>query len=107
MPTGRTASDVLPGLDLVRFRQSAGVSLEEIMERTKLSRRFLEAIETARYRELPGGVFDINYLRQYAAATGYDVSRLLEHYKRSTGVWNAGEPEGGRWWERVWSLVAD
>jgi len=107
MPKGRTASDVLPGLELGKFRQNAGVSLEEIMERTKLSRRFLEAIETARYGELPGGVFDINYLRQYATATGYDVNALLEHYRRSTGVWNAGEPAGGRWWERVWSLVAD
>lgn len=62
------------------------MSLEEIMAETKLSRRFLEAIEEGRYEELPGGVFAVNYIRQYAAMTGYDAEIILEHYRSRTGA---------------------
>ncbi len=54
------------------------------MAETKLSRRFLEAIEEGRYEDLPGGVFTVNYIRQYAAMTGYDPDLILEHYRRKT-----------------------
>lgn len=68
-------------LPLREHRLRARVSLEEIMAETKISRRFLEAIEDGRYGELPGGVFAINYIRQYAAMTGYDAELILEHYR--------------------------
>lgn len=51
------------------------------MTETKISRRFLEAIEEGRYEELPGGVFTVNYIRQYACLTGYDAEVILEHYR--------------------------
>jgi cytoskeletal protein RodZ len=72
-----------PGLGLEGHRQSSGVTLEEISEATKISRRFLKAIEDGCYQELPGGVFTISYIRQYAAAVGYNAEIILEHYERS------------------------
>jgi len=75
---------------LKNFRESKKISLEEIAERTKISVRFLQAIEGGEYAKLPGGIFDINYLRQYAAAIGYSDEVLLEHYRRQTG--HSGEP---------------
>jgi cytoskeleton protein RodZ len=68
-------------LPLREHRMRARVSLEEIMAETKISRRFLEAIEAGRYEELPGGVFAVNYIRQYAWMTGYDAEVILEHYR--------------------------
>lgn len=59
------------------------ISLESIMERTKISRRFLESIENGEYKELPGGVFSVNYIRQYAAMVGYDAETILEDYRRT------------------------
>jgi cytoskeletal protein RodZ len=86
--TGGKVRDHLP---LREHRVRAGVELEAIVESTKLSRRFLCAIEEGRYQELPGGVFTINYIRQYAEATGYDADLILEHYRQTTdGGW---EPE--------------
>lgn len=82
-------------LPLREHRLRARVSLEEIMERTKLSRRFLEAIEEGRYEELPGGVFTTSYIRQYAAATGYDADVILEHY-RAGGGGEGQEAAGGK-----------
>lgn len=96
----RVATGRLP---LREHRQRARVTLEEIMAETKLSRRFLEAIEEGRYEELPGGVFTVSYIRQYAAMTGYDAEVILEHYRRQTD----SEPERhsqvrqpGRGWVR-------
>jgi cytoskeletal protein RodZ len=67
-------------LDLSRFRKKAGVSLEDIAQRTKISSRFLRAIEDEQFDQLPGGIFSTSYLRQYAAAIGYDEEALVAHY---------------------------
>jgi cytoskeletal protein RodZ len=69
-------------LDLPRFRKKAGISLEQIADRTKISLRFLRAIEAEEFNKLPGGIFSTSYLRQYAEATGYDESELLLHFER-------------------------
>jgi len=86
MPSQKTTVPALSagansrGLNLARFRKDAGVSLEQIAAQTKISLRFLRAIEEEQFDKLPGGIFNTSYLRQYAAAIGYDESELLAHY---------------------------
>jgi cytoskeletal protein RodZ len=72
-----------PRLGLEESRLRNGITLEEIAEATKISRRFLIAIEAGDYGVLPGGVFTTSYIRQYAAAAGVDASVILEHYTES------------------------
>ena len=72
-------------LELGEFRQNRGLSLESIAETTKISTRFLRAIEDGEYSILPGGIFNTSYLRQYAAAVGYEEDVLLDHYRTFTG----------------------
>lgn len=67
-------------LDLPRFRKRAGISLDDIVQRTKISSRFLRAIEDEQFDQLPGGIFSTSYLRQYAAAIGYDEDALVAYY---------------------------
>lgn len=74
----------VPELDLPRFRKRSGVSLEEIVQRTKISSRFLRAIEEEQFDQLPGGIFSTSYLRQYAAAIGYDEDALISYYIQKT-----------------------
>lgn len=76
-------------LDLARFRKRAGVSLEEIADTTKISSRFLQAIEGEQFEQLPGGIFSTSYLRQYAAAIGYDEDALVAYYNQKM---NPAEP---------------
>jgi len=40
-----------------------GVSLEEIAGTTRISTRFLEALETESWDRLPGGVFNRGFVR--------------------------------------------
>ena len=76
-------------LDLPRFRKRAGVSLGQIAQSTKISSRFLEAIESERFDQLPGGIFSTSYLRQYALQIGYDEQALLAFYNQKM---NPAEP---------------
>lgn len=63
--------------DLALLRQASGLTLDEIAESTKISVRFLSAIEENRLQELPGGVFARSYIRQYSQAIGCDPAPLL------------------------------
>jgi cytoskeleton protein RodZ len=72
--------------DARAHRIRSGVSLELICERTKISRHFLEAIEERAYHRLPGGIFDVSYIRQYAEQIGYSAESLLEDYRLRAGA---------------------
>lgn len=71
---------ILETLNLSHARTLAGVSLDEIAASTKISVRFLKAIESEEFEKLPGGIFSTSYLRQYAAAIAYDQESLVRHY---------------------------
>jgi cytoskeletal protein RodZ len=82
-----------PALDLRHARKQTGISLDEIAARTKISSRFLQAIEAEEFEKLPGGIFATSYLRQYAAAIGYDATALLEYYNLKVNPQAAGHAE--------------
>ena len=75
-------NSVASSLNLASFRQKKTISLEQIAEATKISIRFLRAIEDEEFEKLPGGIFNTSYLRQYAAAVGFDETKLLNYYNR-------------------------
>ena len=68
-------------LGLEQVRKAKGVSLQQISDTTKISPFFLRAIESEEFDKLPGGVFDTNYIRQYASAIGFSEAELLSCYK--------------------------
>ena len=68
-------------LNLAGARIEKGITLEEIVQSTRIAEHFLEAIESEDFGQLPGGVYNTSYLRQYARAIGYDETALLDHYR--------------------------
>ena len=72
-------------LGLRDWRQSRGITLDAIASSTKLSVRQLLAIESGDFRKLPGGIYNINYIRQYARAIDFDESELLAFYESFCG----------------------
>jgi cytoskeleton protein RodZ len=62
---------------LRREREMRGVSLEEISVATKISIRFLQAIENEQLSKLPGGIFSRSFVRTYARYLGLDEERVL------------------------------
>jgi len=63
------------------WRQKRGISLETIAASTKLSVRQLEAIEAGEFSRLPGGIYNTNYIKQYARAIDFDEGDLLAFYQ--------------------------
>jgi cytoskeleton protein RodZ len=93
-----------PQLRLEARRRERGISLEQIAETTKISLRFLQAIEAEEFGLLPGGLFNTSYIRQYAAAIGFDSKELLDYYHTRTGAHPqaSGKPKrSGFWWFRL------
>lgn len=72
--------------DLREAGISAGRPLEEIADRTKISLRFLRAIEAEEFGKLPGGIFSTSYLKQSAAEIGVPAEPLLETYRSRMGL---------------------
>ena len=71
-------------LGLATIRRNRGITLQQIAESTKISIRSLDAIERGDFRKLPGGIYNTNYIRQYARAIDYDETLLLDFYHRQT-----------------------
>ena len=69
------------GENLRREREMRGVSLEEISSATKISLRFLEAIEREDFTKLPGGIFSRSFIRSYARYLGLDEERVIAEYQ--------------------------
>ena len=65
------------------WRVRKGISLDQIAASTKLSTRQLEAIETGDFKRLPGGIYNTNYIRQYARAIDFDEQDLLDFYHKA------------------------
>ena len=64
-------------------RETRGIALREISEQTRISMRYLEAIENDDYRHLPGGIFNRSFIRAYAKFIGYDEHEAMEDYART------------------------
>lgn len=73
------------GEKLRRERELRGVSLREIADGTKISMRFLQALEEDRMDELPGGLFPRAFAKQYALFLGLDVERTVADFVEAHG----------------------
>jgi cytoskeletal protein RodZ len=72
------------GDQLKREREMRGVSLEEISAATRISTRFLEALEKEQWDQLPGGVFRRGFIRSVARFLGLDGDALISEYELQT-----------------------
>jgi len=75
------------GKELQSERVNRGIEIEQISDSTKISSRYLTALEEDQFEQLPGGVFNKGIVRSYARIVGLDedfwVSRYMEAYQQS------------------------
>ncbi len=57
-----------------------GITLDEISESTKISRRHLESLEREDFDSLPGGIFNKGFVRSYARFLGLDEDQAVADY---------------------------
>jgi cytoskeletal protein RodZ len=101
------------GEHLKRERELRAVSLDEISAATRISTRFLQAIENEQWDQLPGGVFNRGFVRAVARYLGLDEEDTVAEYASAAGdhptvpVWTGRPPAvtPDQHW-LAWALVA-
>ena len=79
-------------LDLKALRESRGLTLENVHQRTRISMTNLEALEALRFEALPIPIYTRGFLRLYAQAVGIDPAPLLEHYRQHLDTISTSTP---------------
>jgi hypothetical protein len=80
------------GENLRRERELRGISLRDVADATKISLRFLQAIEQDRIDVLPGGIFPRAFVRQYARQLGLDAERIVAEFLYIHGNQSTPQP---------------
>jgi cytoskeleton protein RodZ len=86
------------GESLKRERELRGVTLDEISSSTRIATRFLKAIESEQWDQLPGGVFNRGFVRAVARYLGLDEENTVSEYTLAVGdrqtvpVWTGSPP---------------
>ncbi|HXF05636.1 MAG TPA: RodZ domain-containing protein [Blastocatellia bacterium] len=73
------------GQELKRRREARGIDLQEIANVTRVSARFLRAIEEDDFNALPGGLFTRSFIRTYARYVGMDEEQAISRYYEQIG----------------------
>jgi len=68
------------GEELRREREIRSISLREIADATKISTRFLEAIERNDHKTLPAPAFTRGFVRAYARYLGLNAEEMVNRY---------------------------
>ncbi|HEY2322709.1 MAG TPA: RodZ domain-containing protein [Thermoanaerobaculia bacterium] len=68
------------GEELRREREIRAISLKEIADATKISKRFLDAIERNDHKTLPAPVFTRGFVREYARYLGLNAEEMVNRY---------------------------
>jgi cytoskeletal protein RodZ len=90
------------GDDLKKAREAKGVTLDGIAAATKITTRYLQAVEQERFDQLPGGVFRRSIVRSYARTAGLDEDAWVQRYLDA-----AHEDEGFSETDQAWIEFAE
>ena len=80
---------------LRRQREMREISLRDIADRTKISLRYLQAMEDDRFDLLPAPIFAKGFLREYARYVGLSPDEVVNHYL-SVQQQGASQEEGAK-----------
>ncbi len=68
--------------DLKALREARGVTIEDIILKTRINATILNAIENGVFHLLPKPVYTKKFIENYAEAIGIDAGIILAHYQR-------------------------
>lgn len=69
------------GRKLREARRQLGLSIEEVAERIRVRREFLEALEEMNVKVLPGKAYAVAFLRSYARELDIDEKAIVEQFQ--------------------------
>jgi cytoskeletal protein RodZ len=82
---------------LRRERERRGLAIDEICETTKVSPRYIRAVEAGNFAEIPGGVFRKSFVRSYICALGLDETVWMGRFEQSCRDTGLTDPADTQW----------
>lgn len=80
------------GARLREVREKQNISLLQVEDATKINKRYLEALEADEFQELPGSVYAVGFLKNYARFLEFspaEISLMVDGMKENMGVGSA------------------
>lgn len=71
---------------LQQARLEQGFTLDDIQEKTKIQKRYLQAIEEGRYEVLPGKFYIRAFVKSYAEVLGLPITPLFQEYAQELDI---------------------
>lgn len=104
------------GRKLAQARMQRGWSLDEVADRIRVRREFLEALEDMNMKLLPGRAYALAFLRSYVRELGLDERSIVEQFQEESALTRedaskqirapASKPRRDRPWMAAAVLVA-
>ncbi len=80
------------GEDLRSQREARGITLEDISASSRIPVHLLEAIERDEFDRLPGGLFNVSFVRQYASLVGLNEDEVVDRFAKACPT-TSGDPD--------------
>ncbi|QXE03160.1 helix-turn-helix domain-containing protein [Terribacillus sp. DMT04] len=74
------------GAKLREARESKGMTLEDVQQRTKIQKRYLKAIEENNHSVMPGDFYTRAFIKEYAQTVGVNPDDVLEPKQQETAA---------------------
>lgn len=88
------------GERLRTLRKEKKLTLEDVSTRTRIAKRYLEALEEDRYQMLPDETYITSFLRSYATYLGMDVTEAIRIYRQE-------KPESNEAEDKLWTDASE
>jgi len=74
------------GEELREARIALGVSVEDAASQLRINKRYLQALEEGRVKDLPGAAYAVGFVRSYATALGLDADDAVRRFRDMSGT---------------------
>ncbi len=81
---------------LEEIRLSSGLEIGDISRMTRITTRYLKAIERGDFSALPGDIYVRGYIKEYAKCLGVPFSEAIREYEAYIGSKRRAENGSGR-----------
>jgi len=74
------------GEELREARIALGISVEDAATQLRINKRYLQALEEGRVKDLPGAAYAVGFVRSYATALGLDADDAVRRFRDMSGT---------------------